>query len=648
MLAPLVSGSAFFPRSGQVWSAPELAERFERWNITAAAFPSAYWRQIVADLAGASWRLGSTLRVLEAGGEAMPVEAAQQWRAVAPGTRLLNAYGPTETVITPTLFEATGEVQATPSGTVPLGRPVAGRSARVVDRQGQPVPIGVAGELWLGGPLARGYLGRPAATAEVFIPDPDFPGLRLYRTGDRVRRLADGNLEYLGRLDRQVKVRGYRIEPGEVEAALLGEPAVKEAAVVVQGDLLVAWLVPQGEPAGPDLLRAALRRRLPEPMIPSAFVWPDALPLTATGKVDRRALAAREIDRPVGTALPPRDDLERGLARIWEDLLGVRPIGARDDFFALGGHSLLAVRLASRIEARFGRPLPIATLFERRTVEALADWLRPSFEPGTASTLVRIQPRGTRPPLFLVHPGGGGVLCYAELARALGPDQPLYGLQAPGLDGERPPLDRIGEMAELYLEAIRAVQPVGPWHLGGWSFGGLVAYEMACRLAEHGEPAGLVAILDVPPRVAAVSTDDELELLVRGLDDVFLQTVQISPAELRGLDSRSQVALVLDRARRTGRLADDFDERRAAGLVEVFKANLRAASAWEPRPFPGRITIIRAADSDRLGPDPDGGWSELAPADVVTVPGGHHSMVAAPRVDFLAQALRSALEGAAR
>ncbi|HYG63179.1 MAG TPA: amino acid adenylation domain-containing protein, partial [Thermoanaerobaculia bacterium] len=655
MLATLVSGGAYFPRAGRMWSVPELADRFERWGITAAMMPSAYWRQAVADLAASGRLLGSgALRVLETGGESMPLELARRWPAVAPGARLLNSYGPTETVITPTLFDVSGEIRSTPSGSVPIGRPVAGRSARVVDRQGRPVPIGVAGELWLGGPLARGYLGRPAATAEAFIPDPDpraAPGSRLYRTGDRVRLLADGNLEFLGRLDRQVKVRGHRVEPGEVEAALATEPAVREAAVVVQGESLVAWLVPRdpdAAPPDPELLRASLRRRLPEPMIPAAFGWLDALPLTATGKVDRRALAAREIDRPATASQPPRDDLERELARIWEDLLSVRPIGARDDFFALGGHSLLAVRLASRIEAHFGRSVPIATLFERPTVEALADWLRPSFAPVEDSPLVRIQPRGSRPPLFLVHPGGGGVLCYAELARALGPDQPLYGLQAPGLDGERPPLDRIGEMADLYIEALRAVQPAGPWHLGGWSFGGLVAYEMACRLAERGEPAGLVAILDVSPRVAVVSPEEEAELLVRGLDEGFLQDVPVSPAELLGLDTRSQVALVLDRARRAGRMGDDLDERRAVGLVEVFKANLRAANTWEPRPFPGRITVVRAAGSGHLDAGPDGDWSALAAADMVTVPGDHHSMVTSPHVESLARALRSVLDGAAR
>src|SRR6185436_1107445 len=491
----------------------------------------------------------------------------------------------------------------------------------------------------------------PDATAAVFVPGGVARvGDRLYRTGDRVRCLADGTLEFLGRLDRQLKVRGYRIEPGEIETALVADPEVRAAAVVAAedpaaGNRLVAFVVPRD--LHPDLLRAGLRSRLPEPMIPSAFVGLDALPLTATGKVDRRELARLALDaaRPSPGRVPPRDNLERELARIWEDLLGVRPVGARDDFFDLGGHSLLAVRLASRIEARFGRALPIALLFELRTVEALADCLRSAPWPGSASPLVRIQTGGVRPPLFLVHPGGGGVLCYAPLAQALGPDQPLYGLQAPGLDGERPPLDLVEEMADFYLDAVRAMQPVGPWHLGGWSFGGLVAYEMACRLHERGEPAGLVAVLDVPPRDEEGALDDETELLVRGLDEQFLQRVPLCVDELRGLDTRAQVARVMEKARRAG-ILPDFDERRAVGVVEVFKANLRAASAWEPRPYPGRITVFRAAGDSRLGLDPTGGWGALAAAEVVAVPGDHLDMVVPPHVETLARELRTVLASA--
>jgi amino acid adenylation domain-containing protein len=621
-MTALMSGAALFPRGGALWTASELADRIERWGITVAQMPTTYWRQLVADLAASGRTLPAHLRLVDAGGEAMPAEVARLWRRVAPATRLINGYGPTETLITPTIYEAAGEIPDTPSGSVPIGRPVGGRIVRVMDRQSRPVPIGVAGELWVGELLARGYLGRPDATAAAFVPHDR--GQRLYRTGDRVRRLADGNLEYLGRLDRQVKVRGYRIEPAEVEAALLRDPAVREAAVIAagtDGERLVAFLVPRSEPVHPDLT-------LPAYMIPSAYVWLDALPLTATGKVDRRALSRLEVRSDSGS-VPPRDHLERELAAIWEDLLGVRPVGARDDFFALGGHSLLAVRLASRVEARFGRRMPIATLFERRTVEGLAAWLRPSLA-RSSSPLVRIQPKGSRPPLFLVHPGGGGVLCYAELARALGPDQPLYGLQAPGLDGERPPLDSIGEMADLYLEAIREAQPEGPWHLGGWSFGGLVAYEMACRL---GDRAGLVAILDVPARKESAA--DEAEILLRTLD----RELPLTAEELRGLDTRAQVALVLERM---PGLPPDFDERRAVALVEVFKANLRAARAWEPSPYPGKVTVFRAAAGDRVGRD--GGWEALAKAlEVVTVPGDHHSMVEPPHVEALARALREAL-----
>ncbi|HYN21173.1 MAG TPA: amino acid adenylation domain-containing protein [Thermoanaerobaculia bacterium] len=647
-LSPLIAGAAIFPRGGELWSVSDLVKRIETWRITHVQIPTAYWRQVAAELDETGRLIGPPFRFLEAGGEAMPVEAARRWLKIAPGATLLNGYGPTETVVTPTSFEVTPGSRETPSGTVPIGRPRAGRAALVIDRWGGIAAHGIAGELWLGEPLARGYLGRPDATAAAFVPHPGptIPGERLYRTGDRVRRLSDGNLEYLGRLDRQLKLRGFRIEPGEIEAALAGLPEVREAAVVVaDGSRLVAFLVPResARPA-PDLLRAALRGKLPEYMVPSAFVWLEAVPLTGTGKVDRRELARRagEEALPETGRVPPRDDLERELAEIWEDLLGVAPIGVKDDFFALGGHSLLAVRLASRIETRFGRELPIAQLFERRTVEALAQWLRPAPASSSSSPLVRIQPGGDRPPLFLVHPGGGGVLCYADLARALGPDQPLFGLQAPGLDGDRPPLDEIGQMAGLYLEAIRSVQPVGPWHLGGWSFGGLVVYEMACRIAQQGGPAGLVAILDAAPDDPRNPVEDETELLVRGLDEQFLQAVPFTADELRGLSTREQVALVLDRARRADRLPPDFDERRATGVVDVFKANLRAARSWRPRPHPGPITVFRAAESDKLGQSGTG-WDALAAADVVTVPGDHLRMVAPPHVGALARALREAL-----
>jgi len=653
-LTPLVAGAGLFPRGGELWSVSDVVKRIETWRITSVQMPTAYWRQVAAELDEAGRTLGPPLHCLEIGGEAMPVEAARQWMRVAPGARLLNGYGPTETVVTPTSFEVPPGFRETPSGTVPIGRPLAGRSALVVDRWGAIAPHGVAGEVWFGEPLARGYLGRPDATAAAFVPHPHptIPGERLYRTGDRVRRLPDGNLEYLGRLDRQLKLRGFRIEPGEVEAALTGLPEVREAAVVVvanepSGSRLVAFLVPRdSERPEPDLLRAALRGRLPDYMVPSAFVWLDALPLTGTGKVDRRELARcaerPEVPRTEAGQVAPRDDLERELAAIWEDLLGVRPVGVHDDFFALGGHSLLAVRLASRIEARFGRELPIAMLFERRTVEALAAWLPPKQAPRSASPLVRIQPGGDRQPLFLVHPGGGGVLCYAELARALGSDQPLFGLQAPGLDGDRPPLGEVGEMADLYLDAIRSAQPAGPWHLGGWSFGGLVAYEMACKLAERDASAGLVAILDTQPS-GSESIPDETELLVRGLEEQFVKAVPFTTDELRGLSTRDQVALILDRARQAGQLPPDFDERRATGVVDVFKANLRAASSWRPRPYPGRITVFRATDRSHVDSQ-SGGWTDLAAVDVVIVPGDHLRMVAQPHVNSLARALREALD----
>src|SRR5581483_224947 len=346
------------------------------------------------------------------------------------GCQLINGYGPTET----TTFACCWPV--TPDGltgaSVPIGRPIANTRVYVLDRQRQPVPIGVPGELYIGGDgVARGYLNRPELTTERFVPDPfgADPGARLYKTGDLVRYRPDGTLEFLGRLDDQVKIRGFRIELGEVEAALRRHPRVGDAVVVARGDTagdrrLVAYVVPDGAAhLPPSTLQSFLRQKLPDYMVPSLFVTMDRLPLNPNGKVDRRALPAPGAERPAleQTYVPPRSPCERRLVAIWERLLGVRPIGVTDDFFALGGHSLLAARLFAEIASEFGTHLPLASIFPDATIEHLADLLGSGSAPLPAAFIVPIQPRGEAPPLFLVHGIGGGVLDFTNLARAIGP-----------------------------------------------------------------------------------------------------------------------------------------------------------------------------------------------------------------------------------
>jgi acyl carrier protein len=318
------------------------------------------------------------------------------------------------------------------------------------------------------------------------------------------RYLADGNIEFLGRVDHQVKIRGFRIELGEIEALLGQHPSVREAVVVAREDApsekrLVAYVVGHEEqPTSVGELRSFLKEKLPGYMMPSAFVLLDELPLTPSGKVDRRALPAPEQTRTEqnGAFVAPRDELELRLAEMWEKVLGVQPVGVTDNFFDLGGHSLLAVRLFAQIEKVFGKNLPLATLFQAPTVEQLTPIVREQDSSASWSSLVAVQPEGSKPPFFGVHGALANVLMFRGLAHHLGPDQPVYGLQAQGLDGKHEPHTRVEEMAAHYIAEIRTVQSEGPYYLGGVSFGGLVAFEMAQQLHARGERVALLALFN--------------------------------------------------------------------------------------------------------------------------------------------------------
>ena len=380
LFLPLLNGGALVLRGPDSWAPEEWAPRLREARVTVANLPPVYWQEVIAATSGTSL---PELRLLLVGAEAMPSTAVRRWReAVESPARLLNAYGPTEAVITATTFAlpevyANGHVGAI----VPIGAPLAGRAAYVLDRRGEPAPVGLPGELYLGGAqLARGYLGRAELTAERFVPDAFSAeaGARLYRTGDRVKWREDGKLEYLGRIDQQVKVRGFRIEPGEVEAALLGHRGVRETVVTAREDgpggrRLVAYVVP---PAGVEVaaaeLREYLRERLPEHMVPGAIVTLERLPLNGNGKVDRRALPAPERAVEGEDYVAPRTGMEEVLAGIWTEVLGIARVGAHDDFFALGGHSLLATQVVSRVRRALGIELPLRTLFEAPTLAALA------------------------------------------------------------------------------------------------------------------------------------------------------------------------------------------------------------------------------------------------------------------------------------
>ncbi len=565
-----------------------------------------------------------------------------------PECRLFNLYGPSETHVA-TAYALPGPARSWPS--LPsIGVPVANTRIRLLDPALAPVPIGAPGELWIGGDcLARGYLSRPDLTAERFVPDPfGARGERLYLTGDLARWRPNGTLEFLGRTDQQLKIRGFRVEPGEIEAVLAAHPGVREVAVVVRQDSggvrrLVAYVVPP-QPAAD--LRARVRERLPEYMVPAVFQFLEALPLTPSGKIDRRALPAPDATAgPAGGSVPPRTPLEEELAALWREVLGVEHLGVHDSFFDLGGHSLLAVRLMSRIRRRLGRDLPLTSLFAGPTIEHQAALLGRGEEEVPASPLVCLQTGGSRRPIFLVHPVGGSVFCYTELARALGPDQPVYGLQSPERDGAAPA--SLEEMAKRYLEIVRAVQPEGPYRLGGWSMGGVVAFEMAHQLAAHGEEVEQLAVLDVSAPGRGFGGDgraiDEEVLRAWFARDLAGLLGKPLPQEMGNLPADAPLPEAFARAQELGLLPAGLDFTAAARRFEIFRANLRLIERYTARSYPGRLQLFRAAGSHFADPaDPTLGWADLAlgGVDLQELAGNHWAIVRSPAVEAVAAVLQ--------
>jgi amino acid adenylation domain-containing protein len=495
---PLLFGAAVVIVPRHVVQDPAaLCDLLPREKITVMQATPSLWRalldQKLQSLAG--------LRILT-GGEALPVDLAERLRRVSG--HVTNLYGPTETTIWST---------STPVGQeTGIGRPIWNTRVYVLDDRLRPVPAGAAGELFIAGSgVARGYLNRPGLTAERFVACPfGAAGKRMYRTGDVVRCTGDGALEYLGRADDQVKVRGFRIELGEVEAALAAHPSVGQAIVTVREDVpgdqrLVGYVVPApgaGTADGLDLsgIRAFLHERLAEYMVPSALVVLDKVPLTPNGKRDRKALPAPEFV-PTTTYRAPTTPQEGILCTIFAEILGVPRIGLDDNFFEYGGQSLLAARVVSRIRSILNVQIPLSALFDAPTVGKLNAAITQSWIQGGRGALLPIRASGTHPPLFCVHPIGGLAWCYMPLVRYMPKEFPLYGLQAQGLDGKTEPHQSIREVAEAYIKEIRTVQESGPYYLLGWSFGGLVAHEMAVQLQSVGEDIAALIIMEayLPP-----------------------------------------------------------------------------------------------------------------------------------------------------
>lgn len=645
-------------------AAASIPELIASHGVTHLQCTPSMARLLAAD-GGTREALGS-LRALIIGGEAFPAELARELRGIVSGA-IFNAYGPTETTVWSSIHRLDGL-----ENPVPIGRPLANTEFYILDRHLQPVPVGHPGELFIGGHgVVRGYLNRPELTAERFIPNPfaSGPDARLYRTGDRVRYRPGGDIEFLGRLDYQVKVRGHRIELGEIESLLDQHPAVRTSVVVAREDApgdrrLVAYLIPQGDRTPQEgELRDHLRQRLPEFMMPAAFVSLDAFPLTPNGKVDRKSLPApdRAAPAPTEVSAAPRDDLERRLVRIWEEVLDRRPVGVWDNFFDIGGHSLLAVSLFAQIEHVMGRELPLATLFQAPTVAQLARVLREKEWSAPRSALVPIQPHGSRPLFYFVHAHGGNVLGYYDLARRLGADQPFYGLQAQGLDGRTSDTLRIEDMAASYVREVRTHQPYGPYFLGGWCMGGNIALEMARQFQQQGEAVGLLVLVQsaAPNYLRYRPEITRLHRLAYRLVERF----DLEVSNFLEVDLAAKPAYAAKRAKRMltlGMVAAEkaleklplrLPHSRAYALETLAATYQRTVTEYAPRPYRGRVVLFRAAKQPlAICPDPTLGWSGLIEGELETreIPGYAIGILSEPRVEILAGQVRDCIERAWR
>ncbi|HYW21094.1 MAG TPA: amino acid adenylation domain-containing protein [Nodularia sp. (in: cyanobacteria)] len=585
------------------------------------------------------------LQVIISAGESCSQDIVKRWWSSS--RRFFNAYGTTEG----TIWSTVAEIKSVTEKPL-IGYPIANTEIYILDKYLQPVAVGILGELYIGGDgLARGYLNCPELTAKKFIPNPfnHKKGARLYNTGDLARYRADGNIEFLDRIDNQVKIRGFRIDLSEIETIISKHKNVAKAIVIAQGNLynnkhLVAYIVlnpPQEQTI--IQLREFLKEKLPEYMIPKSFVILDSLPLTPNGKVDISALKtvknfSPSIDK---IFIAPRTPTESTLAKIWAEVLNVENVGIHDNFFDLGGNSLLAVRLLDQINKQFDRDLPLSNLFLNQTIESLAIALYSKTDSLALSPLVPIQPNGLNPPFFCVHPIVGVVFPYYELAHHLGKNQPFYGLQPIGIDGETP-LNRIEDMASHYIEALRSVQPKGPYFLGGWSFGGWVAFEMAQQLQNSGEEVALLAVLDT---VAPIKSNIPsfvntfkfiITTLVPYMWPFFLDYLRLitTPSKNR-ISEESKLRLLSESA--------------IVPMFRVFYANNQAVLNYVPHVYPKRINLFRTKVQLNVAEDEANmGWDQLAveKTEIHDIPGNHLTMLRKPNIQILAAQLRACIEKA--
>ena len=653
----LLNGATLYPIDIREDGLAGLAEHLIVEKITVYHSTPTVYRYFISSLEDRKIQFPD-LRLVVLGGEKVnraDVESYQQH--FAGDCLFVNGLGPTEATVS--LQNFIGKQTKISGESVPVGFAVDDTEVLLLNKAGKPAEV--SGEIAIkSAHVALGYWQNAEATARAFSSNG--PEVRIYRTGDMGRRLPDGSISFVGRKDFQIKIRGFRVELGEIESALAQHPAVSDGVVVAHenggGDKrLVAYVVSEHTLITTEL-REFLKHKLPEYMVPSSFVMLDQLPLTPSGKLDRRALPS-PVDFDLnqnGHQLETgaHTPLEQTLARIWSELLGVKAIDINDNFFELGGHSLLAVRLFAQIEKRLGKRLPLAALFQAPTVAQLAAVIQKDWTPEWSS-LVAINPSGSKPPFFCVHALGGNVLEYYDLARHLGQAQPFYGLQSRGLHENLLPDTRVEDMAAHYIKEMREVQPEGPYFIGGRSLGGMVAFEMAQQLRAEGHAIGLLALLDTYPSGYAKLFRDQATL--RATLGRAAKRTKAHLANLHSLSVNEGVSYLIRKVRFAPRKLKSQVWRRVYGAYEkldrplpqtfrdVKEFNSLAVREYTPQVYDGRVTLFWASGDLRTSLDLVAGWRALAGSgiDVHEIPGSHLDIVKEPHVQELAEKLSDCL-----
>lgn len=596
-------------------------------------------------------------RWLSIGGEASQWDWARMLTGLRPGCAVYNHYGPTETTVGVTTWLVDPDREPRHPVT-PIGRPLANVGVHILDRAYRAVPVLVTGDLYISGEsVALGYHGRPDLTAAAFVPDPfGAPGARMYRTGDVARWRPDGTVEFLGRADAQVKIRGNRVEPDEVAVVLRGNDDVDESIVDVVGDgpdrRLIGYVtLRSGANTTPAALRAYLAGKLPKHMVPARIVVLEKMPLSAHGKVNRRALAQAAANVPEQTGAEPdfaaATPAEIRMSEIWRRLLGVSSVGRADNFFAIGGHSLLAAGLVARLTEEFGVAVPLREVFAHQTVATLTEAVQRIAGSGAGSvarrSVVRFGPITEAPVIFWTHPVSGTVSCYRELAALLAPEFAVVGLQSPDLEGADGPRTSIEELAAIYLEAILATQPDGRYRLAGWSMGGLISIEVARQLRALGREVAPVLMVD--SYLAAPSAQSLAQLPLGVFAAEFVANIAASDGrsarrpteELAAVPEPELLAAVRDWLIDAGLINDSVPESVVAQRLAVFRANGLALRAYRGGPYEGDVVLVKAEQTEA---DP-GCWAQAGVRPRVTVlPGDHFSVVRPPTTTDLAALVR--------